>query len=155
MIIYEVQNAVCDKKLIKIYLVDCICLVVSGSSNIFTIGSVSDWSCFNWATTSVLFSFRADTQRMKIHCSTSFQLFMIQNPISIYSTIILTIGNVLLGKKTSVHVHGEIHHVCFTEKVQFAIEQLLFIVDLKHKSMFFSLIITSNCSSAKIFCIRM
>lgn len=37
-----------------------------------------------------------------------------------------------------MHVHGKIHHVCFTEKVQFAIEQLLFIVDLKHKSKFFS-----------------
>lgn len=47
------------------YLVDCICLVVSESSKIFTIGSVSDWSCFNWATTSVLFSFKADTKRNK------------------------------------------------------------------------------------------
>lgn len=61
---------------------------------------------------------------------------MIQNPISIHSTIILTIGNVFLRKKTSVYIHGKIHHVCFTEKVQFAIEQLLFIVDLKHKNKF-------------------
>lgn len=48
-----------------LYLVDCICLVVSGSSNIFTMGSVSDCSCFSWATTSVLFSLRADTEGMK------------------------------------------------------------------------------------------
>lgn len=69
MIMYDVQNAVFPKillKLIRIYLADCICLVVSGSSNIFTIGSVSDWSCFNWATTSVLFSFRADTKIMTV-----------------------------------------------------------------------------------------
>lgn len=44
---------------------DCICLVVSGSSNIFTMGSVSDCSCFSWATTSVLFSLRADKGRIK------------------------------------------------------------------------------------------
>lgn len=48
-----------------LYLVDCICLVVSGSSNIFTMGSVSDCSCLSWATTSVLFSFRADTGKIK------------------------------------------------------------------------------------------
>lgn len=42
------------------YLVDCICLVVSGSSNIFTIGSVSAWSCFSCATTVVLFSLKAN-----------------------------------------------------------------------------------------------
>lgn len=123
-----------DRKRISIYLVDCICLVVSGSSNILTIGSVSDWSCFNWATTSVLFSFRADTQG-----TNHFNFYMVQNPMSIYSTlysIILTIGNVLLRKKASVHIHGKIHHVCFTKKVQFAVEQLLFIVDLKDKNVF-------------------
>lgn len=41
------------------HLVDCICLVVSGSSNILTMGSVSDCSCLSWATTAVLFSLNA------------------------------------------------------------------------------------------------
>lgn len=43
----------------RAHLVDCICLVVSGSSNILTMGSVSDCSCFSWATTVVLFSLKA------------------------------------------------------------------------------------------------
>lgn len=49
-------------------------------------------------------------------------------------TIILTIGNFLLRKKTSVHIHGKVHHVCVTEKIQFTIEQLLFIINLKHNN---------------------
>lgn len=40
-------------------------------------------------------------------------------------------GNFLFRKKASVHIHGEVHHVCVTEEVQFSIEQLLLIVDLK------------------------
>lgn len=47
------------------HLVDCICLVVSGSSNILTMGSVSDCSCFSWATTVVLFSLRAEDGQKK------------------------------------------------------------------------------------------
>lgn len=30
-----------------------------------------------------------------------------------------------------MHIHGKVNHVCVTEKVQFAIKQLLFIIDLK------------------------
>lgn len=48
---------------------------------------------------------------------------------------ILTMGNILVGKKASVHIHGKVHHVCFTEEVQFSIKQLLFIVDLKHNNI--------------------
>lgn len=48
-------------------LVDCICLVVSGSSNILTMGSVSDWCCFSWVTTVLLFSLRATTQPLSLH----------------------------------------------------------------------------------------
>lgn len=43
----------------------------------------------------------------------------------------LTMGNVLLGKKVFVHVHGEVHHVCLTEEVQLSMKQFLLIIDLK------------------------
>lgn len=49
-------------------LVDCICRVVSGSSNIFTMGSVSDWSCFSCATTVLLFSLRAEIRHNQDEC---------------------------------------------------------------------------------------
>lgn len=62
-------------------------------------------------------------------------------------TIILTVGNFLIKKKTSVHIHGKVHHVCVTEKVQFTIEQLLFIVDLKN--IFFPIISNRTYKSLK------
>ena len=49
------------------YLVDCIWRVVSGSSNILTMGSVSCWSCFSCATTVVLFSFKAARSHVLCH----------------------------------------------------------------------------------------
>lgn len=61
------------------YLVDCICLWVSGSSNIFTMGSVSDWSCFNWATTVVLFSLRATEKNYYIHATNTFSFRLVTN----------------------------------------------------------------------------
>lgn len=40
-------------------------------------------------------------------------------------------GDFLFREKASVHIHGEVHHVCVTEEVQFSIKQLLLIVDLR------------------------
>lgn len=60
------------EKCIKSYLVDCICLVVSGSSNILTIGSVSAWSCFSCATTVVLFSRKAGKKKKTFHTQIEF-----------------------------------------------------------------------------------
>lgn len=163
------------------YLVDCICLVVSGSSNIFTMGSVSDCSCFSWATTSVLFSLRADTGRekkamshnntvnqhdrdpgtTKVHCwidsdcskrcaarlrSSNINMVLGYicgiywgcvngDEVCIHQAWALTVGDFLLGIKASVHIHGEVHHVCLTEEIQFSMKKFLFIVDLKqHKT---------------------
>lgn len=39
--------------------------------------------------------------------------------------------NFLVRKKASMHIHGKVNHVCVTEKVEFAIKQLLFIINLK------------------------
>lgn len=43
----------------------------------------------------------------------------------------LTMGDFLLRKKAPVHIHGEVHHVCVTEEIQFSMKQLLLIVDLQ------------------------
>lgn len=43
---------------------------------------------------------------------------------------LLTMRDLLVGIKVLVHVHGKIHHVGFAEKVQLALEKLLFIVNL-------------------------
>ena len=45
----------------------------------------------------------------------------------------LTLGNFLIKKKASVHIHGKVHHVCVTEEVQFSMKQLLLIVDLRNR----------------------
>lgn len=52
---------------------------------------------------------------------------------SVYPTK-LTMGNFLVRKKASVHIHGKVHHVCVTEEVQFPIKQLLLIVDLGNRA---------------------
>lgn len=43
--------------------------------------------------------------------------------------------NFLFRKKASMNIHGKVNHVCVTEKVQFAIKQFFFIVDLKNIEM--------------------
>lgn len=46
----------------------------------------------------------------------------------------LTVGNFLVRKKASVHIHGKVHHVRVTEEVQFSIKQFLLIVDLRNRA---------------------
>lgn len=65
-------------------------------------------------------------------CVIDGELWM--SSVCIHQASTLTMGNFLLREKASVHIHGEVNHVCVTEKLQFSIKQLLFIVDLRNRA---------------------